>query len=67
MEITNFLKGLKNIGNDAAHSSNMIYNNDDKNDVMRLFKGINIVFNRLVSEKREIEEVTTKYVTNHKK
>ena len=55
-KITNFLKKLKNIGNNAAHSSRMIYDDDDKEDVKKLFTGINIVFDRLITQEKIIDE-----------
>jgi hypothetical protein len=33
----------------------MIYDDDDKKEVEKLFTGINLVFSRLVSDKKEID------------
>ncbi len=54
--ITNFLKNLKNIGNEGAHSSRMIYKSDDKKDVIKLFEGINLVFHRLITQEKIINQ-----------
>ncbi len=56
--IFNYLINLKNISNDSIHSSKMVYDNENRDDVIKLFSGINIVFSRLVSEENEIMQLT---------
>jgi hypothetical protein len=56
--IFNYLVNLKNISTDVTYSTKMIYDNEELEDVIKLFSGINIVFSRLVSEENEIMQLT---------
>lgn len=64
-EFVNFLIGLKNIGNQSAHSSLLIYEDDDKKSVKPLFEAINIVVDELISSKKRKEKLF-KSIENNK-
>lgn len=54
-DLLELLKKIKNIGNDAAHPSLLIYEDEDKKNVEYLFEAINIFVHLFISTEKKLK------------
>lgn len=68
-DILDVCKACKIIGNQGAHSSLLIYKEEDINDVKILFKLVNLVAKKLITiplEEKELLDISTKIIEKSK-